>query len=119
MNTFYPIGTKFSSHGHTWIAEAEKPFTSGGDLLERRQIWRSKKTWLILMCCYDVRRETIRWQVERYLTAPTRSKAAALAAKETIIQLERCLLRLAKYGTQFEMNAAHKAMTEREMANEE
>jgi hypothetical protein len=114
MTSFFPIGTKFCSHGHTWIADAEKTINAGTGITDRIQVWRSNKTWLTIMARYDVRRETLKWEVERYATYHTRGLAAAYAARQTDVYLESYLLRLTNYGQPYERGIAVKLLRARQ-----
>lgn len=107
MRSFVVPGTKFTAHGHTWVADVKKEYNSGTAFLEYRQMWRSKKTWLVFQCCHDVARETIRWKVDKYSTAKTRSGAAALAASMTREQLDNMVDLLSSYGDETEKRYAN------------
>jgi hypothetical protein len=102
MRNFVAAGEKFSAHGMTWVAAPVKDYNAGTGIHEKRQVWMSKKTWLFITCCFDVRRETITWKVDRFSTAKTRAGAAALAASMTREQLDLYVGRLAVYGTEKE-----------------
>lgn len=102
MRSFVPMGTKFSSHGHTWIAGPQKEKEWGTAFHQKYQVWTSKKTWLHITCRYDVRKEKLTWEVSRYDTTTTRSVAVSLAASHTREELDAYVDRLALYGDETE-----------------
>lgn len=106
MRAFVAMGTKFSAHGHTWIADGERTLNPQTAVSEKIQIWRSKKTWLTIICRYDIRKQELKWAVGRYSTSQTRSGAAALAAAETRENLDNFVDYLAKYGDEIEKRNA-------------
>lgn len=106
MKYFAPVGTKFSHSGMTWIAEIERLKNPNTAIAQRVQVWSSKKTWLKLLCRYDIKRETIIWEVDRYSTSATRNGAAAMAASQTREALDAYVNRLASFGDENERKYA-------------
>lgn len=106
MKAFVVQGTKFSSHGHTWIAGEQKTKGELTAFAEKIQIWHSKKTWLCLICRYDIRKEKLSWEVSRFNTSATRAGAASLAASQTREALDAYVDRLALYGDEPEKRYA-------------
>lgn len=106
MKAFMPAGNKFTAHGYTWVAGPETSKHWATAMAEKRQVWRSKKTWLVIVCCYDIRKEKLSWKVGRFDTASTRTGAAAMAASMTREQLDTFVDRLALYGDEPEKRYA-------------
>lgn len=117
MRNFVVPGTKFSSYGLTWVADPKKTLNIDTAVMEHRQMWRSKKTWLVIQCCFDPRRETIKWMVDRYSTAKTRSGAAALAASMTREALDAYVDRLSSFGDETEKRYANMILKKKGQVN--
>lgn len=106
MKAFYPTGTKFTAHGFTWVATAERTKNWGTALAEKFQVWTCNKTWLHITCRYDYRKERVTWQVGRFDTSSTRSGAASIAASQTREALDTYVDRLALFGDEHEKRYA-------------
>lgn len=102
MRSFVAAGTKFTAHGHTWIAKAEVTKNWGTAFAMKYQVWTSKKTWLHITCRYDYKLDQLTWEVSRYETSKTRTGAAALAASRTREELDMYVIKLSAFGDETE-----------------
>lgn len=117
MKNFAPVGTKFSHSGMTWVADMERVKNPGTAIKQRIQVWCSNKTWLKILCRYDINRETITWEVDRYSTSSTRNGAAAMAASQTREALDVYVNRLASFGDEAERKYAKMILKKKGQVN--
>lgn len=117
MKAFVVAETKFTAHGHTWIAGLQQTKRWNTAFAEKFQVWKSKKTWLTITCRYDYRKEKLSWEVSRYDTSKTRTGAAAMAAGQTREALDAYVDRLALYGDEPEKRYARMILKKKKHVN--